>query len=101
MSKPPPDGDNKQAQIKSVIFIPHTKNSELTRELKMKEAEMFKITGDKIKIVEKAGTKLENILTSGDLWKVADCERDNCFLCTTKQLNGKHNNRDCTKRNIS
>ena len=58
------------------------------------------MTGNKFKIVEKAGKKLENILSGKDPWKGADCGRKNCFLCTTKVHTGKHLKKDCSKRNI-
>ena len=51
---------------KSVIFVPHTVGSGLARELRSKEEKMKEITGDKIKIVEKSGIKLEDALTGKD-----------------------------------
>ena len=87
-------------QVKTVIFVPHTTNSGLANELREKEARLEEITGEKIKIVEKGGRKLENILTSKNPWKGLDCKRPNCFLCMTKVLTGKDLRKDCTKRNI-
>ena len=89
-----------KGEIKSVIFVPHTKESNLARELRDKEMKLQEITGDRIKIVERAGRKLENILTNKDPWKGKDCGRSNCFLCSTKVLTGKDLKKDCTKRNI-
>ena len=77
-----------------------TSNSNLARDLREKETELEKITGDKMKIVERSGRKLEDILTHNDPWKGADCKRPNCFLCNTKTLTGKDLKKDCTKRNI-
>ena len=90
---------NKQ-QVKSVIFVPHTRNSGLARDLKEKENKLQEVTGDKVKIVERAGKKLENIIAGKDPWKGKDCGRTNCFLCSTKVLTGKDLNKDCTKRNL-
>ena len=87
-------------EVKSVIFIPHTKGSELATQLRDRETRLQEVTGDKVKITERAGRKLENILTGKDPWKGKDCGRSNCFLCTTKVLTGKDLNKDCTKRNI-
>ena len=53
-----------------------------------------------MKIVEKSGTRIEDILTGTDPWKGADCGRSNCFLCNTKTLTGENLKKDCTKRNI-
>ena len=41
----------------------------------MKELEMQKITGDRVKIVEKSGIKIEDILTGTNQWKGEDCKR--------------------------
>ena len=51
------------------MFIPHTRNSGLARELKDKETRLRELTGENVKIVERAGRKLENILTNKDPWK--------------------------------
>ena len=92
--------DSKKPVVKSVIFVPHTQNSELAKELRKKEIELERITGDKVKVVEKAGRKLEDILANGDPWRGLDCGRENCFLCNTKHLTGKNKKQDCRKRNI-
>ena len=83
-----------------MIFVPHTNNSELANELKAKETELCKITGDRIKIVERSGTKLENILGGTDPWKGLDCKRENCLLCNKKTLTGKNLKHDFKKENI-
>ena len=59
-------------EIKTVIFIPHTKDSSLAKDLREREIKVQEITGDRIKIVEKVGKKLENILTNKDPWKGMD-----------------------------
>ena len=41
----------KNKESKSVMFIPHTQNSELARELHEREQKIQDITGDKVKIV--------------------------------------------------
>ena len=90
----------KKENVKTVIFVPHTTGSGLAKELRKSEEKMKEITGDAIKIVEKSGRKLEDILAGKDPWKGRDCGRQNCFLCSTKMLTGKQLNKDCTKRNI-
>ena len=91
---------NEKTQVRSVIFVPYTNQSGLAKELREKESKLENITGDKIKIVERGGRKLEDLIASKDPWKGNDCGRENCFLCSTKMLTGKQSNRDCTKRNI-
>ena len=82
------------------MFVPHTVGSSLANAIKEKEEKVKDITGDKIKVVEKAGMKLENILTKNNPWKGSDCGRPNCLLCATKVLTNKDKKKDCTKRNI-
>ena len=90
-----------KAQIKSVLFIPHTANSELATVLRDRENKLYETTGEKVKIVERAGKRLEDLLTKGDPWKGSDCQRPNCFICTTKIITGRDKNKDCTRRNIN
>ena len=86
--------------IKSVIFVPHTKDSGLAKILREKEEKIVEVTGDRVKVVEKAGRKLEDMIAGKDPWKGADCGRKNCLICSTKTLTGKNLKADCTKRNI-
>ena len=90
----------KKDDISTVMFVPHTVDSGLAKVIKEKEEKLKELTGEKVKIVEKAGMKLENILTKNNPWKGSDCGRPNCLLCMTKTLTEKDRKKDCTKRNI-
>ena len=74
---------------KSVVFVPHTVGSKLARELRNKEDKIKDLTGEKIKIVEKSGMKIEDMIAGKDPWRGGDCQRSNCFLCNTKNLTEK------------
>ena len=63
------------------MFVPFTPGSELAKKLRENEENLHKITGNKIKIVERAGTKLQDLITKADPWKGLDCQRKNCLLC--------------------
>ena len=41
-----------------------------------------------------------DLLHKADPWKGADCGREHCLLCSTKQKTGKRKEQDCTKRSI-
>ena len=86
-------------KTKAVMFVPFTWGSELAKRLRKAEEQMVEMTGTKIKIVERAGTKLEDILTKADPWQGADCARERCLLCSTKQKTGKNLTQDCFRRN--
>ena len=92
-------GKEKDMEITSVLFVPHTNDSILAKKIREKEEKIKDITGNRIKVVERAGVKLQDILVK-DPWKGKDCGRQNCFVCTTKMLTEKGERKDCTKRNV-
>ena len=61
---------------------------------------MLKTTGYKIKLVERSGRSLTQILTKSNPWGGGDCGRGGCILCQTKAETGKNLTQSCTKRNI-
>ena len=86
-------------KVKAVMFVPYTRHSELATRLRESEETMCGMTGYKLKIVEKGGTKLVDILHKANPWAGQHCERAKCMLCTTKQQEAKQNSQDCKKRN--
>ena len=86
--------------IKAVMFVPYTAHSELANRLRESEASMEKMTGQRLKIVEKVGVKLVDILHKSDPWAGQDCGREGCLLCDTKKKEGKSNSQDCHRRNV-
>ena len=49
-------------KIKAVMFVPYTRHSELAAKLRENEEKMEQLTGYRIKIVKKGGTKLVDVL---------------------------------------
>ena len=86
-------------EVTSVIFVPHTVDSSLAKKIREREEQLKDVTGNKVKVVERAGRKLQDILVK-DPWKGSDCQRESCLLCTTKMMTEKGKNKDCTKRNL-
>ena len=66
---------------KSVLFVPPTPGGVLAKELRKKEAELNRFSKERIKIVEKGGIKIENILAKKDPFKKEKCEEKLCPLC--------------------
>ena len=95
-------GGEKKNNVKtiSVMFVPYTVGGELAKQLRQAEEELGARTGYKIKIVERTGTKLEDMLHKSNPWQGQDCGRPQCILCETKQKTGKNMDKDCTKRCI-
>ena len=90
--------EDREPIVKAVMFAPCTKGSKLTKELREAENELGKSTGAKLKIVERCGTKIADILTTADPWKSKDCLRESCLLCKTKSHTGKLLTQDCKRR---
>ena len=55
-------GKGEKKKVKAVMFIPYTTHSELATRLRENEDKMQEMTGYSLKIVEKGGTKLVDIL---------------------------------------
>ena len=61
---------------------------------------MAKLTKNRLKIVERAGVKIKDLLTRSNPWKGQDCKRKNCLLCLTKMKSEKNTSQDCHRRNL-
>ena len=84
----------------SVLFVPYTLGSELAKRMRAAEEKLMEMTGYKLKIVERSGTKLEDILHKADPWQGQYCGREMCLLCQTKKYTGKHLTQDCFRRSL-
>ena len=89
-----------EVKVVSVMFVPFSTNGELARRMKEAENELGKQMGVKIKVVEKTGTRLVDLLHKSDPWQGEDCQRPLCILCKTKVESGKQTRQDCTQRCI-
>ena len=55
--------------VKAVMFVPYTRGSGLAREIREAEEKMESLTGYRLKIVERSGTSLMDILHKSNTWK--------------------------------
>ena len=58
--------DENQETVKAVMFVPFTVGSELAKRLREAEAKLQEMTGYRLKIVERSGLKLEDLLLRAD-----------------------------------
>ena len=93
-------GAVKVPDIKAVMFVPYTVGSKLAKSLREAEEKLGGLTGYRLKMVEKAGDKLEDLLTKSNPWQGLDCGRHNCILCETKLKTDKNMSQDCHTRNL-
>ena len=85
---------------KAPMFVPFTTHGGLAKDLRQNETHMKEIDGTMLKIVEKCGTKIMDILTNNNPWRGMDCLRLDCLQCQTKAATGKKLTQDCRKRNL-
>ena len=72
---------NKSEIYKTILFVPPTPGSGLLKELKFREQELNRNKGERIRIVEKGGLKIEKILTQKNPFKEEKCKEKWCPLC--------------------
>ena len=53
-----------------------------------------------VKVVEKVGTKIIDMVHKTNPWMGEDCERGGCLHCKTKAKTGKLTIHCCKKRNV-
>ena len=81
-------------EIRSVLFVPRTRRGELAARLRKEEEEISRLTGYKVKIVERSGMKVQGILHNSNPWADELCEREDCPICV------REGGGQCKKRNI-
>ena len=94
------EDEKKENPPKAVLFVPYTANSVLASEIRETVQQLRPWTRLNIKIVERAGNKIQDILSKSDPWDSIDCNREGCFSCdsATKYENCKF--RNCHQRSI-
>ena len=75
----------------SVIFVPCTPDERLKKAFE----EQIRVSPFNIKVIEKSGRKLKDVLHKKNPFKASKCERPDCFICTT---DGRG---DCMKENVT
>ena len=73
----------------SVLFVQHTPGSELAKRIREKLESLEKVGTLKFKVLEKTGSKLEEILHKSDAWNDRDCGREDCLLCSSASEDDK------------
>ena len=79
----------------TVMFVPQTPGGELRKRLQREEDKIAKMTKERIKIVERSGTTIKQILHKSNPWASGHCNRVDCLMCANGD--GKQN---CREKNI-
>ena len=79
----------KGLDVISVMFVQRTEGGKLVDALRREEHVIAERAGYRVKLVEKAGSKLTQLLTRSDPFGGQPCERMDCPPCASKSLTGK------------
>ena len=71
------------------MFVQRTEGGTLIEALRHEEQVISERAGYKVKLVEKAGTKLTDLLTRSDPFGGQACGRAHCLPCISKAKTGK------------
>ena len=86
--------NSKELRTTSVLFVEQTPGGELAQRFREKEKELSLITGFKVKIVERNGTRANQLLHKPNPWSNAKCQNEKCYPCENGDTS------DCSKRNL-
>ena len=75
-----------KVQYKSVMFVTPTPGGILAKELQKREEELNKNCTERIKIEEKGGLKIKDILGSKNPFKKSKCTQKACPLCNASEF---------------
>ena len=96
--KKPMKGKKKEEErdYTTVLFVSQTPNGILAKQLQKVENVISKLTGDRVKVVERGGTSIKKILVKSNPWAGALCGRENCLPC----MFGSEENQDCFSKGV-
>ena len=86
-----------------MLFVVPTPGGVLASELRKREADLNKHSDERIKIVEKGGLKVKDILNSKNSAKKSQCSKETCPLCkdsTFVRVNPEKHQLPCNTNNI-
>ena len=90
-------------QYKSVLFVTPTPGGVLAKDVRKREAEINKNSDERIKIVEKGGSKIRDMLATKNSDKKSECSKKKCPLCKSSkfvEINPKGNQYPCNTNNV-
>ena len=94
------DRDEEEEIPTGVVFIQHTLHSRLAKNIRERLNKLEESSGKlKIKIVERGGNKLTDLLHKSNAWSSRDCLRDDCLMCNSAESESEKGK--CYRRNIT
>ena len=97
------NSDKSKIQYRSVLFVTPTPGGVLAAELRKREADLNKNSVERIKIVEKGGLKIKDILCSKNQMQKLTCKQKTCPMCKQSkyvEANTDKNQLPCSTNNV-
>ena len=97
------NSEKSKIQYKSVLFVTPTPGGVLADELRKRKADLNKHSQERIKIVEKGGLKIKDILGTKNPFQTSNCSQKTCPLCTESKhvkVSSDENIHPCNSNNI-
>ena len=73
----------------TVLFVPQTRRGELAKRLQHVENDIAKVTGSRVRVVERGGTMVKKILHKSIPWDGGNCVRRRCLPCFNNDGKGR------------
>ena len=90
-------GKEEKTDIETIMFVPHTPDSALAKMLQEEDDNFRRGTKIKrIKMVERGGTTIKDMLSCSNPWAKEGCDREDCFPC----LNEKGKGGNCQQESV-
>ena len=83
--------------VTSVLFVPKTQSSGLAKRLQEAEHRLAAVTRERVRVVERGGKGVLQLLHTNDPFAGAPCGRASCIPCNNSEKEKKEN---CDKRGI-
>ena len=87
---------NEEIKTRSVIFVEHTREGGLAKQLREQLMRIEPMMGFRLKVVERSGTQLKDMFSLTNVWGGTQCGREDCTTCNQ----GGDDIPDCTRRGI-
>ena len=71
--------------IEGVLFVQHTDKSELAKRIREKLSQFEDMSSIRLRVVERTGEKLVDILHKSNPWSGEKCGREDCRSCASKE----------------
>ena len=90
----------KEEMPKSILFVQHTENSILAKNIRKLILELKPWTRLAIKVVERAWDRIEDLLHKSNPWEEKDCNRSDCLPCITSSKDENSRYKNCMRRSV-